>query len=85
MTIGRVRAWTVSPRLVDVELHAVELAQQVVGKLDVGLVDLVDQQHHLLIGIKRLPQLAALDVVADVVDAPSPSCESRRRDTASYS
>ena len=31
--------------LVDVELHAVELEQQVVRKLDVGLVDLVDQQH----------------------------------------
>jgi hypothetical protein len=35
-------------RLVDVELHAVEFAQQVVGELDVGLVDLVDQQRHRL-------------------------------------
>jgi hypothetical protein len=25
------------------ELHAVEFAQQIVGELDVGLVDLVDQ------------------------------------------
>ena len=39
------------------------------GKLDVGLVDLVDQQHGLLVGGERLPQLAALDVVADVLEA----------------
>ena len=32
----------------DVELHLVELPQQVVGELDVGLVDLVDQQHAAL-------------------------------------
>ena len=36
-------------RLVDVELHAIELLQQVVGELDVGLVDLVDQQHGALV------------------------------------
>ena len=34
-------------RLVDEELHPVELEQQVVRELDVGLVDLVDQQHGL--------------------------------------
>src|SRR6516162_11623859 len=33
-----------APRLVDVELHPIELQQQIVGELDVGLVDLVDQQ-----------------------------------------
>ncbi len=59
----------VSPRLVDVELHAVELLQQVVGELDVGLVDLVDQQHGALGVGERLPQLALADVVADVLDA----------------
>ena len=31
--------------LVDEELHAVEFEQQIVGELDVRLVDLVDQQH----------------------------------------
>ncbi|MCY1228331.1 hypothetical protein D9M72_406400 [compost metagenome] len=56
-------------RLVDIELHAVEFAQQVVGEFDVGLVDLVDQQHDLLVGVKGLPQHALDDVVADVVDA----------------
>jgi hypothetical protein len=35
-------------RLVDIELHAVDLAQQVVREFDVGLVDLVDEQHHRL-------------------------------------
>jgi cytochrome c553 len=56
-------------RLVDVELHAVEFAQQVVRKLDVGLVDLVDQQRHRLVGGEGLPQRAAHDVVVDVLDA----------------
>ena len=53
-------------RLVDVELHAVEFAQQVVRELDVGLVDLVDQQRHRLLGREGLPQHALDDVVADV-------------------
>ncbi len=54
--------------LVDVELHAVEFQQQIVRKLDVGLVDFVDQQHRPLFGREGIPELAALDVVADVVD-----------------
>src|SRR5262249_25696087 len=43
--------------------------QQVIGKLDVGLVDLIDQQHGALAHGERLPQLALADVVADVGDA----------------
>jgi hypothetical protein len=35
---------------VDVEAHLVELVQQVVRELDVRLVDLVDEQHHALLG-----------------------------------
>ncbi len=31
-------------RLVDVEFHAVELEQEIVRELDIGLVDLVDEQ-----------------------------------------
>ena len=54
--------------LVDVELHPVEFGQQVVGELDVGLVDLVDEQHRALGRGERLPELAAPDVVADVRD-----------------
>ena len=34
--------------LVDVELHAVELSQKIIRELDVGLVDLVDQEHRRL-------------------------------------
>src|SRR5713101_13122 len=56
-------------RLVDEELHAVELAQKVVGKLDVGLVDLVDEEHERRFGSERLPEHAADDVVADFVHA----------------
>jgi hypothetical protein len=55
-------------RLVDVELHAVEFAQQVVGKLDVRLVDFVDQQHRLHLAVESLPEIAFDDVVADVLD-----------------
>ena len=55
--------------LVDREFHAIELEQQVVGELDVGLVDLVDQDHRALFAGERLPEHALADVVADVVDA----------------
>src|SRR3989440_5129917 len=56
-------------RLVDEEFHAVELAQEVVGKLDVGLVDLVDEEHDRRLRSERLPQHALDDVVADLVHA----------------
>ncbi|MNO90879.1 hypothetical protein D3C76_824120 [compost metagenome] len=53
---------------VDVELHLVELLQQVVGELDVGLVDFVDQQNHPLLSLESLPELALFQVVAYIVD-----------------
>jgi hypothetical protein len=56
-------------RLVAVELHAVDFAQQVVREFDVGLVDLVDQQRHRLVGREGLPQHALDDVVVDVLHA----------------
>src|SRR5690606_6001619 len=56
-------------RLVDVELHAVEFLEQVVRKLDIRLVDLVDEKHCLPLGSKCLPQFAASYVVSDVVEA----------------
>src|SRR3546814_14893673 len=49
------------------ELHAVELAQQIVGKLDVGLVALIDQQYRALLVDEGLPQGAGTDVIAHVV------------------
>ncbi len=54
---------------VDEEFHPIELLQEIVGKFDIGLVDLVDQQHRALVGREGVPQFAALDVVADVLDA----------------
>ncbi len=53
--------------LVDVELHAVELAQEVVREFDIGLVDFIDQQHRLRIRLERFPELAFEDVVTNVV------------------
>ena len=52
---------------IDEELHPVEFEQQIVGELDIGLVNLVDQHDHLLICLERVPQFAADDVVADVM------------------
>jgi len=71
--------------LVDVEFHAVEFLQQIVRELDVGLVDLVDQENGSFAGDEGLPQLAAANVILDIGDARSPSWLSRSRDTASYS
>ena len=56
-------------RLRDVELHAVQLPQQVVWELQIGLVDLVDEQDHLLVGGEGLAQLAQLHIFFDVVHA----------------
>ena len=53
----------------DVEFHLIQLPQQVVGELQVGLVDLVDQQDHLLLVRERLAQLAELDILLDIVHA----------------
>src|SRR5690606_38637282 len=54
--------------LLNVELHAVEFLQQVVGEFDVGLVDFVDQQDGAGGGGEGLPQLALFQIVAHVVD-----------------
>ncbi len=56
-------------RLIDVELHPVQFQQQVVREFDIRLVDFIDQQDRRRIGREGLPQLAAHDVVADVMDA----------------
>ena len=41
--------------LEDREAHLVELAQQVVGELEIGLVDLVDEQHVRSFAAKAWP------------------------------
>ena len=53
---------------VAVELHAVDLPQQVVRKFNVSLVDFVDQQRHRLVSGEGLPQHAFEDVVVNVLD-----------------
>ncbi len=55
--------------LVDEELHAIELLQEIVREFDIGLVDLVDQQDRPDIHGEGFPQLAPPDVVPDVFDA----------------
>ena len=55
------------PRLVDEEFHPVEFLQKVVRKLDVRLVDLINQKDHLAPGLERLPKLALADVIGDVM------------------
>ena len=50
----------------DAEAHLVELAQQVVGELEVGLVDLVDEQHVALGGGEGAAERTELDVARDV-------------------
>ena len=54
--------------LVDEEFHAIEFQQKIVRELDIRLVDLINQQYHLLLGFEGFPQLALDDVVADVLD-----------------
>ena len=67
-TIGRCLGADLLAGLDDREAHLVELEQQVVGELEVGLVDLVDQQHVALLGGEGLAERPELDVVADVGD-----------------
>ena len=50
ITTGRSLGDDLLLRLGDEEAHAVELVQQVVGELEVGLVDLVDQAGSRAIG-----------------------------------
>ncbi len=56
-------------RFVNVEAHPVEFLKQIVREFDIGLVDFVDQQNGQFGRGEGFPQLALLDVIADVVDA----------------
>src|SRR3990167_6270275 len=56
------------PELVTVELHPVELQKQVVRKFYIGLVYLVYEQHHLIIGFECLPQLPLFYIIGNVVN-----------------
>ncbi len=52
----------------DREAHLVELEQEVVRELEVGLVDLVDEQHLPLVRREGAPERPEPDVVPDVRD-----------------
>ena len=55
--------------------HAIELVEEVIGELDIGLVDLVDEQDHAFFTSKRFAHGTHLDVVANVFDiAVSETC-----------
>ena len=56
-------------RLGDIELHLIELPEKVVREFKVRLVDLVDEQHDLLIGGKGLAELAELDIFCNIIHA----------------
>ena len=67
--IGRCRRFDEFLRLVDVELHAIELLQQIIRKFDIRFINFVDQQYRLLFRFERFPDLAAHDVVGNIVHA----------------
>ncbi len=46
--------------------------QQVVWKLDIGLVNLVNQQYTALFTAKRFPQFTRLDVVFNIINPVIP-------------
>ena len=54
---------------VNIKLHAIEFLQQIVWKLDVRLVDFVDQQNRLHIRFECFPDFAGNNVVGYVVHA----------------
>ena len=56
-------------RLVAIKLHAVDLAQQVVRELDIGFINLINQQGNGLLSRKSLPKHALDDVVLNIFDA----------------
>src|SRR5437870_12948002 len=49
-------------RLENIKIHLVEFVQQVVGKLDVRFVNFVNEQHHLCVCSKRLPETSEPDI-----------------------
>ncbi len=58
-----------SLRLMNVEFHLIQFPEKIVGEFQIRLVNLVDQQNHLLLRLKSLSQLAQLDITGDIIDA----------------
>ena len=55
-------------RFVNIELHAVQFTEQIVGKLDISFINLVDQQNGLFITVKAFPQGPLNNVIRDVLN-----------------
>ena len=51
----------------NIKFHLVQFPQQVIGKFQIRLVDLIDQQNDLLFRVKSLPELAKFNIAGDVV------------------
>jgi len=66
--------------LVDAEAHGVELEEQVVRELDVGLVDLVDEEHDLARRLERFAERSELDVLRDVANVAAEARVVQTRD-----
>ena len=55
------RKLKIMENVMDIKLHLVQLPEQVIRKLQICLVNLVDQQDHLLIALKSLAKLSKLE------------------------
>ena len=49
--------------LIDEKLHSIEFEQEVVWKLNISLVNFIDEQDGLLIALKRFPDFTVNDVI----------------------
>ena len=56
-------------RFRNIEFHLIQFPQQIVGKFQIGFIDLVNQQDHLLFTGECLAQLSQLHVLLQIVHA----------------
>ena len=52
----------------NIKFHLIQLPQQIIGKLQVCLVDLINEQYHLLVTGKRLSQLAEFHILFNLLN-----------------
>ena len=51
---------------IDMKRHTIEFLQQVVGKFDISLVNLIDEQNDLFSAFESLPNFAFFDIVRNI-------------------
>ena len=54
--------------LLNIEFHLVHFPEQIVGKFQVSLVDLIDQKHDLVFGQKGLTDFSVFDILMNIID-----------------